>query len=56
VVGISPACTLKEHVETYRSPCREYDILIFLIFTGLGLMGRELIARTAGAFATPQPD
>lgn len=40
VVGISPAATLKEHVEAYRSPYREYDVLIF---TGLGLMGREMI-------------
>jgi len=40
VVGISPASTLKEHVETYDSPYREYDILIL---TGMGLMGRELI-------------
>lgn len=40
VVGISPASSLKEHVETYQSPHREYDVLIF---TGLGLMGRELI-------------
>jgi uncharacterized protein (TIGR00725 family) len=40
VVGISPAFTLKEHVETYGSPYREYDVLIF---TGLGLMGRELV-------------
>jgi hypothetical protein len=39
-VGISPAITLKEHVETYGSPYREYDVLIF---TGLGLMGRELV-------------
>lgn len=40
MVGISPAATLKEHVEVYRSRYHEYDILIF---TGLGLMGRELI-------------
>jgi hypothetical protein len=40
VVGISPASTLKEHVETFDSPYREYDILIL---TGMGLMGRELI-------------
>lgn len=40
VVGISPASTLKEHVETFASPYREYDILIL---TGMGLMGRELI-------------
>jgi uncharacterized protein (TIGR00725 family) len=40
VVGISPAPSLKEHVEKYQSPYREYDVLIF---SGLGLMGRELI-------------
>lgn len=40
VVGISPAATLKEHVEVLSSPYEEYDVLIF---TGLGLMGRELI-------------
>jgi len=40
VVGISPAFTLREHVERYGSPYREYDVLIF---TGLGLMGRELV-------------
>ena len=40
VLGISPAATLKEHVEVFASPYEEYDQLIF---TGLGLMGRELI-------------
>jgi uncharacterized protein (TIGR00725 family) len=40
VIGISPATTLKEHVEVHASPYAEYDLLIF---TGLGLMGRELI-------------
>src|SRR5439155_16198291 len=40
VVGISPAMSLREHVELYGSPYEEYD---FLIFTGLGLMGRELV-------------
>lgn len=40
VVGISPAFMLREHVERYGSPFREYDVLIF---TGLGLMGRELV-------------
>ena len=39
-MGISPAATLKEHVEVYGSPYREYDVLIF---TGFGLMGRELV-------------
>ena len=33
VVGISPAATLKEHVELFGSPYEEYDQLIF---TGLG--------------------
>src|SRR5262245_50200745 len=40
VVGISPAATLREHVDVLGSPYREYDVLIF---TGLGLMGRELV-------------
>jgi hypothetical protein len=40
VVGISPAATLREHVEVFASPYREYDVLIL---TGLGLMGRELV-------------
>lgn len=40
VVGISPAVSLKEHVEVYGSPYQEYDVLTF---TGFGLMGRELI-------------
>ncbi|MBI4486440.1 MAG: LOG family protein [Acidobacteria bacterium] len=40
VVGISPASSLREHVDTFGSPYQEYDVLIF---TGLGLMGRELV-------------
>ena len=40
MVGISPAATLRQHVEVEGSPYREYNVLIF---TGLGLMGRELI-------------
>ena len=40
VVGISPATSLKDHVETFRSPYKEYTVMIF---TGLGLMGRELV-------------
>ncbi len=39
-IGISPAVSLKEHVEFYGSPYEEYDVLIF---TGLGFMGRELV-------------
>lgn len=40
IIGISPGVSLKEHVETFASPYEEYDVLIY---TGLGLMGRELI-------------
>lgn len=40
VIGISPAVSLKEHIEMFASPYKEYDVLIF---TGLGLMGREMI-------------
>lgn len=40
VVGISAGVNLKEHIETFTSPYKEYDVLIY---TGLGLMGRELI-------------
>jgi uncharacterized protein (TIGR00725 family) len=40
VVGISPASSLREHAEVFGSPYREYDVLVF---TGLGLMGRELV-------------
>lgn len=40
VIGISPAMSLKEHLETFASPYKEYDVLIF---TGMGLMGREMI-------------
>ena len=32
--------SLQEHIGVYDSPFREYDVLIF---TGLGMMGRELI-------------
>jgi uncharacterized protein (TIGR00725 family) len=40
VIGISPAVSLREHIEIYGSPYLEYDVLIY---TGLGLMGRELV-------------
>ncbi len=40
VIGISPGGSLKEHVDVYASPYAEYDVLVF---TGLGLMGRELV-------------
>lgn len=39
VVGISPALNLEEHVTRYASPTRGYRAIIF---TGSGLMGREI--------------
>jgi uncharacterized protein (TIGR00725 family) len=39
VIGISPALCLQEHIDRYHSPYEEYDALIF---TGSGLMGREI--------------
>jgi len=41
VVGVSPAMCLYEHIDYYASPWEEYDVLIF---TGSGLMGREVAA------------
>lgn len=40
VVGISPGLSLDEHVYKYRSPAEHHDILVF---TGSGLMGREVV-------------
>lgn len=40
-IGISPALALQEHIDRYNSPYEEYDALIF---TGSGLMGREIEA------------
>jgi hypothetical protein len=40
VVGISPGLSEWEHVHKYRSPVAWHDILIF---TGSGLMGREVV-------------
>jgi uncharacterized protein (TIGR00725 family) len=39
VLGISPALCLDEHTGRYSSPSEEYDALVF---TGSGLMGREI--------------
>jgi len=39
VVGISPGLSLAEHVGKYESPVEGHDVLIF---TGSGLMGREI--------------
>ena len=38
-VGISPALSLDEHVSRYHSPMDAFDLLIY---TGSGLMGREV--------------
>lgn len=40
VVGISPALSEKEHKEKYQSPIAYHDVLIY---TGSGLMGREVV-------------
>jgi uncharacterized protein (TIGR00725 family) len=40
VVGISPGLSLDEHVEKYGSPTDFHDLLVF---TGSGLMGREVV-------------
>lgn len=41
VVGVSPALSRQEHVDRYASPVDGYDVLIY---TGSGLMGREVVA------------
>lgn len=40
VVGISPGLSFDEHVRKYRSPSAFHDLLIY---TGSGLMGREIV-------------
>ncbi len=40
VVGISPALSLNEHVYQYKSPTDFHNVLIY---TGSGLMGREVV-------------
>jgi len=40
VIGISPGLSLDEHLHKYRSPSEFHDVLIF---TGSGLMGREVV-------------
>jgi uncharacterized protein (TIGR00725 family) len=40
VIGISPGLSLDEHVYKYQSPYEFHDVLIF---TGSGLMGREVV-------------
>jgi len=40
-IGISPALTLQEHIKIFHSPIEDIDVMIY---TGSGLMGREVIA------------
>lgn len=40
VIGISPGLSLYEHVKKYDAPTKHHDVLIF---TGSGLMGREVV-------------
>jgi len=40
VIGISPGLSVDEHVYKYNSPTEFHDVLIF---TGSGLMGREVV-------------
>ncbi len=40
VIGISPGLSLDEHIHKYGSPTAYHDVLIF---TGSGLMGREVV-------------
>jgi uncharacterized protein (TIGR00725 family) len=40
VIGISPGLSLWEHQHKYHSPTEYHDVLIF---TGSGLMGREVV-------------
>ncbi|MBI2423226.1 MAG: LOG family protein [Candidatus Hydrogenedentes bacterium] len=39
-IGVSPALGISEHVERYGSPIDHIDVMIY---TGAGLMGREVI-------------
>jgi uncharacterized protein (TIGR00725 family) len=40
VIGISPAMSLEEHIDRFASPAEGHDVMIY---TGAGLMGREVI-------------
>jgi uncharacterized protein (TIGR00725 family) len=39
-MGVSPAFSAAEHIQKYRSPHQNYDIIIY---TGMGLMERDII-------------
>ena len=49
VLGISPAFSLREHLEIYGSPIDHYDMILY---SGLGLMERDIInIRSSDAIA-----
>lgn len=39
-IGVSPALSLDEHINRYRSPTDHIDVMVY---TGAGLMGREVV-------------
>jgi len=39
-IGVSPALSIQEHVKRYKSPTDNIDVMIY---TGAGLMGREIV-------------
>ena len=39
-IGVSPALSIQEHVSRYNSPTDNIDVMIY---TGAGLMGREIV-------------
>lgn len=50
VLGISPAFSLREHVERFSSPIENYDIILY---TGMGLMERDIVnIRSSDAIIT----
>jgi uncharacterized protein (TIGR00725 family) len=50
VIGVSPAATKQEHVESYKLPLEHHDLIIY---TGFGYSGRNLLlTRAADAVIT----
>ncbi len=50
VLGISPAFSVREHVEKFLSPVKNYDIILY---TGMGLMERDIVnIRSSDAIIT----
>lgn len=39
-IGVSPAFSAKEHIEQYKSPSENYDIILY---TAMGLMERDIV-------------